>query len=630
MKRVVFSKRRRQGLVRRGMVYLVIGALLLPYAAVRTAVPAQAQVRVKPVAVLDFENRSGYGGALLGQTAAAAVALELPPYGYDVEDQREVMTEIAALRLYPPYDPRDLQTLGRNLDVNEIFEGRVLTVETRETRPMRARVVLSVRVYDVETAELVNGSVAEGVAEPRDYTGSLDVLLNQALERAAKQAVQEIHANQPIRGAVLMVDELRQEVLINIGRLNGISVGDELVVLRNIFDREKNVLLPNQRIGRLKVIKASQSDSECAIQEQVLGVKTNDKVMKVFKMPSEPLAAGGFRALRRKPTTLGKRLTSFILPVASLLLVGTIANKRGTKAPGIGEAFLYQERPGQDPVIRITWKRDWTPHITRIFGWCIYRANFANFPTVPGNNPPSGPGLIEVLDDHNATSYDDTNQDYVRQDVTITVTYLDEAGDEETSDYTATYNHPAVVPGETYYYKVRRINPPTTFPTVVGGTGSRQVTWVDPTEDDADGVRSDPSRPIGPVTYIQPPVLDPLGSGDQSPTSIEFSWDAAPGATEYVLEIHARDPLLGGAPLFRSQPITRSSGQGKISYRYDIKQPGFVALQPDTDYYWRVGARNGHPREVRPRSPMANSNGYIFTEGLRFHTASEPPWPPGT
>lgn len=626
MKRVVFSKRWRRSPWGRGVIYLVIGALVGPYAAVRTAAPAGAQIQVKPVAVLDFENRSGYGGALLGRTAASAVALELPPHGYDVEDQQEVARAVAALRLYPPYDPRDLQALGRHLDVKEVIDGRILSVETRATRPLRARVVLSVRVYDVEAAELVNGAVAEGVAEPRDYTGSLEVLLNQALERAAKQAVDEIRRNQPIQGAVLMVDELRQEVLVNIGRLNGLEVGDELLVLRNLFDREKNLLLPNQRIGRLKVIRVSQTDADCAIREQLLGVKTNDKVIRAFKMPAEPLAAGEFRARPRKPATLGRKLSSYLLPVASLILVGTIANKRGTKAPGAGEAFLYQERPGMDPVIRVTWKREWTPHITRIFGWCIYRANFANFPTVPGNNPPSGPGLIDVLDDHNATSYDDTPQDYVRQGVTITVTYLDETGDETTSDYTADYNHPAVVPGETYYYKIRRINPPSTFPTVVGGTGSRQVTWVDPTEDDADGVRSDPSRPIGPVTYLIPPVLtSPLRGGDLSPKEIEFKWNATPGATEYVLEIHARDPLLGGAPLFRSQPITRSSGQGEITYLYNVKQPGFVALQSDTDYWWRVGARNSHPKEARPQ-PL----GYIFSDRIQFHTASEPPVPPGT
>jgi hypothetical protein len=111
--------------------------------------------------------------------------------------------------------------------------------------------------------------------------------------------------------------------------------------------------------------------------------------------------------------------------------------------------------------------------------------------------------------------------------------------------------------------------------------------------------------------------------GEQNPEQIEFLWEATSGATEYVVEIHARDPLLGGIPLFRSQPLTQPSGQGRITYLYYVRQPGFIALQPDTDYYWRVGARNNHPSEVRPQ-PL----GYVFTAHFPFHTASAPP--PGT
>jgi len=576
---------------------------------------------VKPVIVLDFENQSGYGGALLGRTAADALALELPQHNYEVVDRGQVEREMAAMEMRRPYDRLELRELGLRIGVLEVITGEILAVRTKEEgRGRMARVSLAIEVYEVDTADLVNGGIGEGTSAPTEFVGDFDILLNEAVERAVKDAVQQILSRHVATGSVMMLIPKQNRVLLNIGARSGVRAGDEFTVVRSIYDRSRNVLR-QQTIGRLRVVDVTPDDATAEILYADYGIETGDRIRQAITVDKARAKALGLeRRLARKPTTGLKKLTNFAIPLAMIAGLFSMGKKRHSTAAGARNAYLYQEQPGQDPVIRIHWHQGGVPAKPLIFGWTIYRDEAPRF-------APSEQTLIDVLDyTPEPTSYDDERRLFWRQDVEIAFTYISTQLEEEDATYTASYNHYPPEPGRTYWYKVRRINTPTTNATTFGTQASRQGTPLDPDdleeEPDPTTILSDPTSPIGPVTYLLPPVLQgpDATSGEQRVDRIEFRWEATPGATEYVLEIFARDPVGGGDYFFQSGPIVQTNAT-EISFLYDKRTPGFRELNADTRYFWRVGARNGHEAPPQPR-------GYVYSDRLDFRTSAVPPPPP--
>ncbi|HIE51326.1 MAG TPA: hypothetical protein EYP85_06170 [Armatimonadetes bacterium] len=583
--------------------------------------PVQAQF-VKPVIVLDFDNRSGFGGKLLGSVAAAALVLELGTKGYEVQPQDEVQREIAALGLRPPYDPSDLQRLGARLDVEEVITGEVLRVVTHDEPPMSAAVVIAVRVYDVDTGELVNGGIGRGESAPTGFVGDIDVLINEALERAARDIVKQILARRIITGSVLIVTPRRREVTINRGARDGVYPGLEMAILRDMYDPERDITV-RRRIGTIRVRDVTPDDAVAEIIEAPSGVRTGDRVRAIFKLPRVEVERE--RARIRRPTKFLDRLLKFLGPLALFLIVYNITRRDSTRTPPDTSAVtLYQEHSGMEPVIIVRWHQGSVPSEYFIGGWYIYRSTYPHFNATPET-------LIDVITDPSARSYTDFPQFFTGSDIEITVRYIDAAGQsEEEATVTATYNHPMLTSGTTYYYRVRRVGPPFQFPPIVGGERSRptrqQQQSVTPDISDDEGLLSNPSGTMGPITYISTPSpLRPLNnSSDRRVDDILFEWQIVPGATEYVVEIFT-NPNAVGRPLWRSPIKHLPSGAGVSSLftEFNEQAPGFVRLTPRTRYYWRVGARSGKPGE-----PLPQPDGFVYSEIFTFETAETPPSPP--
>jgi hypothetical protein len=205
-----------------------------------------------------------------------------------------------------------------------------------------------------------------------------------------------------------------------------------------------------------------------------------------------------------------------------------------------------------------------------------------------------------------------------------------------------TWTHPALTPGETYFHKVRLVTkpqfPPGTNPPL-SGTGGTENVFQNPDNTITQGgdfpMISRPTREVGPVTYILSPQLKspPENPLPQNPASITFEWEPTTGADEYCVQVFpASDPNGVGQPIFQRAGI-RGQGSGTISETW---LPATGDLQPNSLYYWRVGARKSTELLGRgqgmPRVGFGSTQvlGYVFSVMRSFPTPDFPPNPTGS
>src|SRR5947209_3153027 len=181
----VTVKRLRKARFTRVVAKTLCAALIAPQMLAWSLRPAAAQARAdRTVIVMDFNNRSGIGGPLLGRRAAAAMSLQLRQTdNWDPVSQSDTDKQIAASKLHPPFDRVALQTLARALDASMVLTGDVLSASVSQN-PAEARVKIVVKLMDVGSGELVNGAVATGTASHIGLDNAQDVLLDEALSKA--------------------------------------------------------------------------------------------------------------------------------------------------------------------------------------------------------------------------------------------------------------------------------------------------------------------------------------------------------------------------------------------------------------------------------------------------------------
>jgi hypothetical protein len=105
-----------------GAVSMLLVWLLQPL----SVLTAQAQLVTLPrIAVIDFQNKSGYGGASIARAATDAVAGEFQKTGrYEVLARGEVEQQLKDLDLAPPLSKTGYLRLGRALQLESIVAGR--------------------------------------------------------------------------------------------------------------------------------------------------------------------------------------------------------------------------------------------------------------------------------------------------------------------------------------------------------------------------------------------------------------------------------------------------------------------------------------------------------------------------
>ncbi len=331
-------KRLKQHWSARPISWLLSVAMIWPLLLfVLSSVPVQAQTNGTPTwAVLDFENRSGYGGAEVGRAASDAFVVELGKSNkYEVLSRQETEKGIADTGLTPPLDGIGLQRLGRGLGVPAVATGEVAAISFSRS-PRQATASVIIRVIDTSTGELVNGALAQGRSNPRAIgTNDDDALVNEAINNAAFAAVRQItQFNLP--KATVLISRDQNSVVLNRGTRDGLFNGLNMVVTRN-----------NSEVGRIQVSDAQADQSTASVTRRGLGIQPQDRATAVYQLPAYTVQGGVLNARNNDvasdgASSSGKRsifsgVTGIILAIlAGALLFSLI--KRGSSSGSLGGA----------------------------------------------------------------------------------------------------------------------------------------------------------------------------------------------------------------------------------------------------------------------------------------------------
>lgn len=266
--------------------------MLLPYLA--WAPPARAQAAPIDVFVLDFNNKTNLGGALLGKVGAAQVSLQLSEsVTWSVIPDAQVQRRIQELNLRPPYDRVNRVQIADGVDAQGIVYGNITQARVTGGNTPQAYVRLEVVVEDRKTGVLMNGAMVEGLSTPRmGYTGDADILLEEAMGKAAFKAREFMDRFRLPEGTVLnttvvgSLENPQLDALVNFGSRQGVRRGMEIIVTRQ-----------RELVGRAKVVQVDSDISTARVIENIQGVKPEDRVRAVFNFADFPQTRSRLKAI---------------------------------------------------------------------------------------------------------------------------------------------------------------------------------------------------------------------------------------------------------------------------------------------------------------------------------------------
>ncbi len=302
--------------------------------------------------------------------------------------------------------------------------------------------------------------------------------------------------------------------------------------------------------------------------------------------------------------------------VASLASLAGCGSGEGTSGSPFDDsppapAQVGQTQPGGTPFIRVNVTRSSLPTTDQIHAWLFYRAT-SSLLAEPEN-------IVGATSAARLDSYEDDPSARYGVPFNTSFSFRDYSGDMADGQVQITYNDPPLVPGETYFYKLRRVVDP--IRPVVPTASPAQVDpefQVEPLD-----ALGEPSQAIGPVTYfVSPALISPFnGSTSVNPTDLTFEWVTSAGADQYQVEVY-NNPLLSRPAVYQSQTIYSSAGT-VLTHRAVSS-----ALAGSTRYWWVVGSR-----KLGEAQPICYINGqyrtgWIYSSPFTFTTAEGPPFPP--
>lgn len=269
----------------------VLAGWLLPvffalFAALQTT-PAHAQTPVQTVVVLDFAVANGLD-PLLGRKAADGLAVELQRSG-DFEVVPRARVEEAVQQqagLQPPFNDTAQIRLAQALNARSVFSGRIVAVNVNPGRS--ATVNVEVRQLDVATGDYLNGTQVIEPAEQRLSAVANEILIDEALNKAVFSAVRSMRQTTLPVGAVL--NTTRDDVELSIGARNGVAIGQRYSVLRDVYNRAKNVTT-REKIAEVTITRVENDQSTARVSAGGAGgVRTGDRVRQIFVPGTYPVS----------------------------------------------------------------------------------------------------------------------------------------------------------------------------------------------------------------------------------------------------------------------------------------------------------------------------------------------------
>jgi len=174
-------------------------------------------------------------------------------------------------------------------------------------------------------------------------------------------------------------------------------------------------------------------------------------------------------------------------------------------------------------------------------------------------------------------------------------------------------------PGQVYYYAIRVVTkklPAIPFDPPDGTASYGGTLWV--------------SVPYysGSVTALRRPVLvfpptepDP-GSLDVDIATVQFTWESAPGADAYVIEV-STDRAFPPTQTSRSEEYLVGSAGGQIARTYQGGDPA-TSFRNAEHVYWRVGARSSLDT-FYPEDRLGRTTYFVFSDVRSFGGLDVPP-----
>jgi len=266
-------------------------AMVAPYLVLPP--PARAQRSTPSVYVLDFNNKTKVGGALLGRVGAAQMSLQLSEsQNWDVVPDAQVQRRIQEQGLKQPFDRVNRVTIATGVDATAVVYGSITEARVTGAPAPQAYVSVQVLVEDVSTGVLINGAIADGVSTPRmGFSGDADVLLEEALGKAAFKAREFMDRFRLPEGTVLNTtvigegNDLDLEALINIGARQGVRKGMEMIVTRQ-----------REVVGRARVVAVDSDISTARVTTNTQGVRPEDRVRAIFNFADFPITRTRLRS----------------------------------------------------------------------------------------------------------------------------------------------------------------------------------------------------------------------------------------------------------------------------------------------------------------------------------------------
>lgn len=632
--------------------------------------PARAQAGPLSIYVLDFNNKTTVGGALLGQVAAAQVALQMAESpNWDVIPQAQVLARMQALNLKPPFDRAARVTVATGVDAVAIVYGSITEARVSGQPTPQAFVRVQVVVEDVTTGELINGSIAEGLSTPRmGFAGDADVLLEEALGKAAFRAREFMDIFKLPHGTVLNTtvvgggDNVQLDALLNIGVRQGVKRGMTMIVTRQ-----------KEPVGKLKVISVDDNVSTGRVTQNTQGVRPEDRVRGIFNFEDFPT-----RSIRRGAAPAGP------LPVAALPVGGKTAEApnrplRVARAERGASFVPFQARDGGGALAQSTVQPpppvvvDEPPTVSegeggggkgpvkKLLGGGAFRmmmggllvlgilaiggrggANASRVSTMEAfgwQTSIGAPGAYvqlrwerprsvrssqvlqytifrdgqvdpqQVLIDGVTT---DSHRQYIDREhaaLMITNIYTDAPG--SVGDTQGTITSTGIVSGLQYRYSISTV--------YQNGLEDRDGDGTP----DVDVFHSPLSNTTSWVTAITPPsITDPIQGEQVDLNSLEVTWQQTPGSDTYMIWLSS-DPAFHRKRVafgpFRTVPVDQG-GDPRVTQTVNAN---VRALAGSSRVYVSVGARSSNDREI-PR-PF----GAIFGAPVAVRPETVPPPPPG-
>ncbi|MGC9003553.1 MAG: hypothetical protein ACP5KZ_02485, partial [bacterium] len=570
-----------------------------------SSLQGQAKKRILEVAILDFNNQSKYGGKMVGRRAADAVALSLTSVAgdyYTVLSRADLEKEMEAEGLSYPLDKVDMVRLGRTLGLDGIITGTVLQVEiSRSNGATQAGVMVACQMLDISTEEPITGAVATGKSSPKyDYSGDIDILVDEALNKAAYQIAQQF-ISFAVRGVpeFTILTTMGDEVLLNAGSRQGIKVGMEMVVLRR-----------GEKVGRIRVKEVTLTDATATIVEAPRGIQGGDKARIVYELPPLGKAPLEQEIKSKAKTSLQKTLPALLLAFGIYQLM----QKSSSATSGPRPSTCYACEVGGQPAVYLSWDYRKIPNPTNIAAVMVYRSPTPTMPSAPSAIP-SDSDIYLIWSWRVSPGSTPPNSCFDSTSLPATITRYtpsDDGTSLDTNDITTV----PLTPGRQYYYFVIGVitYTPLVPPSTTGGRQAAnqqgvQYIWSDPI-------------PLGGYTPIIPPTpLSPANNSEFLPDDLKkmtFQWQAVDGANEYVVEL-STDPSFPRDKTWRSNPLFATAKAGDILM---LDSPDLsVRFGNASVLYWRVGAINNNDSQRPPQ-------GYVFYPGFFRITKTMPPGPP--